>query len=236
MFLTINKNSLILGAAAVLLCVIAAVILIKLETEPSAMTAAEVGGKVIVIDPGHGGVDGGASSGEILEKDLNLSVALKLGSMINDDGNTAIMTRDDDSAHLSDNGKFVKKDDLEHRLSFIESAGAKMFISIHMNKFDDPKYSGAQVFYSENGDDSRRLGELLQQSLKDRLDASNNRAAKGNENGVYILKKATVPAVIVECGFLSNPDELARLVDDSYQNDIAEAIYEGIKQYWEQEE
>ena len=101
-----------------------------------------------------------------------------------------------------------------------------------MNKFENPKYSGAQVFYSQNSEDSKKLGELIQASLINNLDNNNNRVAKKNETGIYILKNAKVPAALVECGFLSNPEELNNLTDEEYQIKLAEAIYTGICEYF----
>ena len=161
-------------------------------------------------------------------------MALKLRDVINSDGNTAVLTRDSDEVKLLNNtsGKYVKKDDLLYRLSLIEDSGADLFISIHMNKFENPKYSGAQVFYSQNSEDSKKLGELIQASLINNLDNNNNRVAKKNETGIYILKNAKVPAALVECGFLSNPEELKNLTDEEYQKKLAEAIYTGICEYF----
>lgn len=181
--------------------------------------------------PPHGGPDGGASSGDVLEKDLNLSVSLKLRDIVNANGNSAVMTRETDDVEMSQNGKYSKKTDLQHRMDVLNSSQGDIFISIHMNKFSDSKYSGAQVFSSDNGDESKQLGEIIQSSLKNNLDNSNTRAAKGNERNVYILKNAKVPAVLVECGFLSNPDELKLLTEEEYQKKLSEAIYKGIEEY-----
>ncbi len=232
MFYTIRKSSLIWGTVAVLMISFALGIMIKLEMDSAAPAMTEAGGIVIVIDPGHGGIDGGASNGDVLEKDLNLAVSLKLRDTINNDGNTAVLTRDSDEISMLNNtgGKYVKKDDLLYRLSVIDNSNADIFISIHMNKFQDSKYSGAQVFHSDN-EDSKRLGELIQASLKNNLDSNNNRVAKGNEAGIYILKNAKIPAALIECGFLSNADELEKLQTDEYQQQLADAIYLGITEY-----
>ena len=235
MFFAVKKNSLILIGLGTLMVIAAICIMIfGLNDDPAVTTNAEVSGKVIVIDAGHGGVDGGASASGILEKDINLAVALKLRDVINSDGNTAVLTRDSDEVKLLNNtsGKYVKKDDLLYRLSLIEDSGADLFISIHMNKFENPKYSGAQVFYSQNSEDSKKLGELIQASLINNLDNNNNRVAKKKETGIYILKNAKVPAALVECGFLSNPEELKNLTDEEYQKKLAEAIYTGICEYF----
>lgn len=237
MFWVLKKNCIIWGLSAFIMVSIALIIMVKLETEETIPAAAEPGAHIIVIDPGHGGTDGGASNGDVLEKDLNLAVSLKLRDIINNDGNTAVMTRESDDITLLNNtsGKYVKKDDLLYRLSVVDNSNADLFISIHMNKFEDAKYSGAQVFYSENGEDSKKLGELLQASLINNLDNSNTRVAKKNEAGIYILKNAVVAAALVECGFLSNTEEFAKLQNDEYQQQLAEAIYSGIKDYYGEE-
>lgn len=231
MFFTITKNSLILYALAFVMVTTAAVIMVFGIGDETAAEGDDVQKKIIVIDPGHGGPDGGASSGDVLEKDLNLSVSLKLRDIVNASGNSAVMTRETDDVEMSQNGKYSKKTDLQHRMDVLNSSQGDIFISIHMNKFSDSKYSGAQVFSSDNGDESKQLGEIIQSSLKNNLDNSNTRAAKGNERNVYILKNAKVPAVLVECGFLSNPDELKLLTEEEYQKKLSEAIYKGIEEY-----
>ncbi len=237
MFWILKKNCIIWGLSAFIMVSMALIIMVKLETEDAIPATAEAGTHIIVIDPGHGGIDGGASNGDVLEKDLNLAVSLKLRDIINNDGNTAVMTRDSDDVTLLNNtsGKYVKKDDLLYRLSVIDNSNADLFISIHMNKFDDTRYSGAQVFYSENGEESKKLGELIQASLINNLDTGNTRAAKRNEAGIYILKNADVPAALVECGFLSNAEEFVKLQSDEYRERLAEAIYSGIKAYYGEE-
>lgn len=231
MFFTITKNSLILYALAFVMVTTAAVIMVFGIGDETAAEGDDAQKKIIVIDPGHGGPDGGASSGDVLEKDLNLSVSLKLRDIVNASGNSAVMTRETDDVEMSQNGKYSKKTDLQHRMDVLNSSQGDIFISIHMNKFSDSKYSGAQVFSSDNGDESKQLGEIIQSSLKNNLDNSNTRAAKGNERNVYILKNAKVPAVLVECGFLSNPDELKLLTEEEYQKKLSEAIYKGIEEY-----
>lgn len=230
MFWAIKRNTLILCALAFVLIVSAALILVFGMNADTSAEDSEIKGTV-VIDPGHGGPDGGASSGDVQEKDLNLSVALKLRDILGENGYAVVMTRETDDIQMGENGKYSKKADLSHRMDVLNSANSDVFISIHMNKFTDPKYSGAQVFSSDNGDESKRLGEAIQASLKNNLDNSNTRAAKGNERNVYILRNAKGPAVLVECGFLSNADELQKLTDEEYQKKLAEAIQKGMEDY-----
>ena len=232
MFKAIKFSGIIWLLTAVVMTAAALTLLIKTNAPEPLPTNAEGSAPVIVIDPGHGGQDGGASSGDVLEKDLNLSVALKLRDIITSDGGAAVMTREGDAPDVPDtNGKFNKKADLKYRLKVLNDANADVFISIHMDKFTESKYSGAQVFYSQNSEESKTLGENIQQSLRDNLDPNNTREAKRNEAGIYILKNANVPAALVECGFLSNPEELEKLKTDEYQQALADAIYKGIKEF-----
>ncbi len=235
MFKAFKISGVIWVMTAIVLTIAAAVLLFKTNTAEPIRTNADSPNLTVVIDPGHGGQDGGASCGDVLEKDLNLSVSLKLRDIITSNGGAAVMTRDGDAPDVpGTNGKFVKRDDLRYRLDVLDKADADLFISIHMNKFSEPKYSGAQVFYSQNGEESKVLGELIQKSLRENLDTENSREAKRNESGIYILKNAKVPAALVECGFLSNPAELEKLKTEEYQQSLAEAIYKGIEEFMEQ--
>lgn len=230
MFVCLKKSTAIATAISFLMvCFAVAIISFMLSYDITAEENQNVT-KTIVIDPGHGGIDGGATAGDLLEKDLNLSVALKIEKVLNENGYSTALTRNNDEIKLNENGKYSKTIDLKSRLELINENNADIFVSIHMNKFSDPKYSGAQVFCADN-DMSKALGEKVQNSLKIHLDSSNTRAAKGNERSLYILKNASVPAVLIECGFMSNPDELKLLTDSDYQEKIAYAVYKGIEEY-----
>lgn len=185
----------------------------------------------ILIDAGHGGFDGGASANGISEKDINLSVAKKLRERIEGGGGRAMMTRDEDVSTADEartDGSTAKKSDLKRRRDMIKESGANIFISIHMNKFPQEQYWGAQVFYSKTPEDSRRLGEAIQAALPRVLNDGNTRVAKAADSGIYILKNSEIPSAIVECGFLSNPEEAKKLNTEEYQSRLADAIYEGI--------
>lgn len=190
----------------------------------------------ILIDAGHGGFDGGATVNGVSEKDINLSVALKLKDLIKENGWKVEMTRDSDTSTEDKerkDGTSAKTSDLKRRREMIKEKGADLFISIHMNKFPQEKYWGAQVFYASSPPESRILGECIQKALPRLLEDGNERVAKQGDSGIYILKSAEVPSVIVECGFLSNPQEVIKLQDDEHQNKLALAIYEGIKDFVE---
>ena len=196
-------------------------------------TAAPVtNGKIIVIDPGHVTPDGGATgSGGTLEKDLNLDVAKRLGSYFQQSGAYVVYTREDDNAvceDLTDKIKNIKRTDLKNRKNIKNNSNADVFISIHMNKFEDSRYSGAQVFYQNDSHSSKTLAECVQKSLRQILDTSNTREAKNAHGSIFILKDNTLPSVLVECGFLSNPEEEALLGTASYRDKIAFAIFGGV--------
>lgn len=191
---------------------------------------------IILIDAGHGGEDGGAvGKGNVQEKELNLIIAKKLETILQDNGYLPLMTRVDDvSIHDTDNAsiKNKKRSDLNNRLKMMDNSNAQVFISIHMNEFSESKYRGAQVFYSSNNEKSKLLGETMQARFKAELEGSQNREAKKADSNIFLLKKATIPAIIVECGFLSNPEDLALLQTEEYQDRVAQAIYSGLMDYF----
>lgn len=195
-------------------------------------------GNVIVIDAGHGGEDGGAvGENNVLEKDINLKVAKKLEKILTDNGYTPVMTRVEDVSIYSNDEDSIrnkKRSDLKNRLKIMNESNALIFVSIHMNKFEQSKYRGGQVFYSTNNENSKLLGEKIQARIKGELESSQNREAKAAGSNIYILKKATIPAVIVECGFLSNPEDLKLLQTDEYQQRVAQTVYNGISDYFDE--
>lgn len=195
---------------------------------------APIATNTIVIDAGHGGLDGGASGEKgTLEKDINLKVAMFLKDIAESDGRTVILTRTDDrSLHTTDSKKVrnQKRSDLDNRKKILNESGAVAFISVHMNKFEQTKYKGAQVFYANN-DKSKTLGEKIQARLISGLNDGNTRVAKPVPVEVYLFKGTAAPAVVVECGFLSNPEEEILLGQTEYQKKLATYIYEGFKEY-----
>lgn len=187
----------------------------------------------VVIDPGHGADDPGkVGVSGMNEKDLNLEIALKLKDYLSEQGIDVVMTREEDISLAEEGAQSVKVSDLKKRVEIIEEAEADLAVSIHQNSYTDSAISGAQVFYYGDSAQGKRLAEALQQSLINNLDPSNTRAAKANES-YYILKKTSIPTVIVECGFLSNPAEEALLADAEYQEKIVIAICDGIAAYLE---
>lgn len=244
MFLSIKKQTLIYGfsilLAVSLLTLCVAVKEAKEDINPSVPTMSTgLAGKKVLIDAGHGGFDAGASANGILEKDINLSVALKLKQCIEENGGNAIMTREEDCSTAGSEdakGKSAKISDLKNRRAMADESGADIFVSIHMNKFPQEKYKGAQVFYADNSEESRKLGEIIQKTLPETLNDGNTRAAKGSGGSIFILKDVKIPSVIVECGFISNPEEAENLKNNDYQNKLAWAIYLGIDNYFKEEQ
>lgn len=184
---------------------------------------------------GHGAPDGGAvGSGGVLEKDLNLAVANLVQQFLEQGGTGVIVTRSDDNGiyDADDSIRSKKNSDLKNREKLIENSKADAFVSIHMNQFSDSRYSGPQVFYSGNNPQSEALAKSIQQSLIETVNPTMKREVKKADGSIYLLKKAKIPAVLVECGFLSNSQELAKLTDEAYQKQLAWAIYCGILQYF----
>ncbi|MHB1394239.1 MAG: N-acetylmuramoyl-L-alanine amidase CwlD [Clostridia bacterium] len=193
---------------------------------------------VVVIDPGHGGRDPGASGDSgITEEEVNLKIALKLRRLIEQGGGTAIMIREDDSGLYTEggNGRETRKsEDLKNRHTLINSCGADILISIHLNSFSQSQYYGAQTFYLRNDEKSRKLAEHIQNEVIRVLNRGNDRKAKATDS-VYILKNNDMPGALIECGFLSNYEEEHLLDDEHYQEKVAWSIFVGIVKYLEEE-
>lgn len=181
----------------------------------------------LVLDAGHGGEDGGASTaaGE-KESDINLAIVLKTQSLMAFLGVEPQLTRDTDISIHSDGAKTIRQkkvSDLKNRVAIVESIPNAMLISVHQNHFTDPRYSGSQVFYND-GDVSRQWGEDTQAVLQQVLAPDNSRNAKPVPDGIYLFDHISCPAILVECGFLSNGEEAALLRTDAYQRKIALAL------------
>jgi N-acetylmuramoyl-L-alanine amidase len=187
----------------------------------------------VIIDPGHGGADGGAvASNGVLEKDLNLDLSLRLRDMLLFHGHRAVMTREEDMMHFSEGSPLSKKvQDTKYRVELTKSYENCIFVSIHMNKFVSPKYSGLQVYYSQNHPESVEIAKRIQTLTRELLQSDNDRKVKKANSTIYVLDKATVPAVLVECGFLSNEKETALLCSGEYRKLLASVIFEALDGY-----
>jgi len=191
--------------------------------------------RTVIIDAGHGGFDGGAvASDGTIEKDINLKIALSLADFLKQSGFKVILTRDIDKSTDDNEGEipFRKKNDLQNRLLLMKEHPDSIFVSVHLNKFTTSSASGAQVFYSKNRDKSLQLGQCIQESITSLLQKDNKRVIKKGNSSTYILENATIPTVIVECGFLSNSRDLSLLKQEEYQRKMAFAIYCGILNFY----
>ena len=194
-------------------------------------------GKVIVLDPGHGGADGGANYETILEKNLTLKIAKQLRAYLEEQGAIVRMTRerDVDLASESTTGyRDRKREDLKNRLDLLNDSDNDLFISIHLNAIPQTQWSGAQTFYTKYHDDNERIARFVQHELVRHL-PKNNRIAK-TIDGIYVLSHAKTPGVLVEAGFLSNPEERYWLLQDEYQQRVAASIYLGVLRHYSEEE
>lgn len=190
----------------------------------------------IVIDPGHGGIDGGATSctGK-LESGYNLEIGLRLRDLLHLLGYGTVMTRTSDmSIHTAgDTIAAQKMSDLKQRVRIVNEGDNHILVSIHQNQFTDSRYFGAQVFYA-NEEDSKQLAQKMQANLVSVLNPGSTRKEKRAE-GIYLMEHIRHPGILVECGFLSNPEEEARLSDPEYQKKMCSVIAVTLAQFLESE-
>jgi N-acetylmuramoyl-L-alanine amidase len=193
-------------------------------------------GKIILLDPGHGGPDGGAGTGQTLEKDIALEITKKVRDYLQMQGALVIMTRESDTDLASSDTRGYsrrKVEDLKTRLKMINEGDNDFFVSIHLNAIPSSQWSGAQTFYAPQYKENAEAAKFIQDELRTNLKNTTRRAKP--INNVYILKNAKKPGVLVEVGFLSNPTEKQNLKKDSYQEKIAISIYQGIIRYYTNE-
>lgn len=189
----------------------------------------------IIIDPGHGGEDAGATGLDgILEKDVNLEIAKKLRDIFQDSDYNIVMTRETDDA-IGDTTLATiaerKKSDMTKRLDIINSSGNCIFVSIHQNSFSSENCYGAEVFYSPNDSGSKDLAESIKDSIVSKLQPDNTRPNKKADDNIFLLYNSQAPSVLVECGFITNQNEADNLTSSTYQQEMAQAIYDGIINY-----
>ncbi|MGH4140438.1 N-acetylmuramoyl-L-alanine amidase CwlD [Clostridium sp.] len=193
------------------------------------------GSRIILIDAGHGGMDGGTSSKNgTVEKNINLSIAIKLKDNLQNAGYQVVMTREEDTGIYSTDGTIREryKEDLKNRYDLKKSSNCNMFISIHLNYFTQSKYYGAQVWYS-NYKDSLNFASIIQKNFRIDIDPSNNRVQKPAKNSYKVLRENdNMPSVIVECGFLSNYEEEQKLKSIDYQEKIAKSISKSVDEFF----
>ncbi len=196
---------------------------------------AETPSRVIVLDSGHGGMDGGCSTAEgVTEKGINLEIMLTVRDMCRLYGFDVAVTRDRDTS-IHDEGvtgiRNQKVSDMENRLELFNKFPNAVCLSIHQNTFTDPRYSGAQMFYSSANPDSERFASILQNLFVKNLQPDNTRETKLCGKELYLCYYCNNPAVMAECGFLSNPAEAARLCDKGYRRQVAYTLFTGLQEF-----
>ncbi len=209
----------------------------KKEIKTIETVALPVDSKVIIIDAGHGAPDEGAeSSNGITEAESNLKIALKLQNLLEQSGATVILTRSDENAIYDIDCTTLKEkkiSDIHNRVKIGNESSADIFVSIHLNKIPQEQYWGWQTFYKQESEEGQKLATSIQNSLNESIQKDNKRVPMKIDN-VYIIKHVEIPTTIVECGFLSNPEEEQLLLTDDYQNKLAWGIYTGIMDYFYQ--
>lgn len=221
------KRDILLLAAC--LCVLAGVNWLGGQRSvPTAAATTDSKGKwTLILDAGHGGEDGGASTASgMRESDINLAIVLKTQALMAFLGDEPRLTRDRDTSLHSGSAETIRQkkvSDLKNRVALVESIPNALLISVHQNHFTDPRYSGTQVFFN-GGDWNRQWGETAQEIFRQVLAPDNSRKAKPMPDSIYLFSHISCPAILVECGFLSNGEEAALLNTDAYQRKVAVAL------------
>ena len=236
-----QKDNYALGYALgfALFCIIAVLISLiliipSLKFDLPLPTDYDLSGITVVIDAGHGGEDGGCEGNGLIEKDLNLDISLRLASLLREAGVNVILTRETDVLLYDKNSDYEGKkkvQDVRRRLEIASEQENAVLVSIHMNYFAETQYSGLQVWYSKNDSRSRILASLIQSEVKNTLQPNNKRTVKESTSSIFLLHNATFPAVLVECGFLSNTPEARALGDAEYRQALSKSIFDAIMKY-----
>ncbi len=189
---------------------------------------------IVIIDPGHGGEDGGAIGvNGCLEKDINLQISKKLYQQLTEKGIKSILTRTTDTLLYDKSSDYQgqkKKLDMQARKAIVDKTENAIFISIHQNTFSVEKYNGFQAYYSTENQNSKGLSEILEKTVKEQLQPQNKRTSKPSD-GIFLLDNVNCPAVLLECGFLTNKKECELLCNEEYQNKLVKALSNGIEKY-----
>ena len=225
-FLTIKKHTLcVILVSVILICsVVGVCYVVRATSSPKALYT-------IVIDAGHGGRDGGAvgRTTEVTESYLNLQFALKLKSICEEYGFNVVLTRKDMNGLYSAFATNKKRSEMEKRMEIIEEANPDLVVSIHMNSFSTSEARGAQVFYAETHSEYEEFAQKVQDALNAKIDYA-KKTAKSSD--FYVINTTPIPSILVECGFLSNPEEEALLVSEEYQKDFCYVLFYGILSYF----
>lgn len=205
------------------------------DAVPSDSNTAVYSGYTVVIDAGHGGEDGGAVGADgTYEKDINLKIAFLLRDMLESNGIKTVMTRETDILLYDRTVNFKGRKkvlDLAARLKIGKETENSIFVSIHMNAFPQTQYSGLQVWYSKNDERSADIAELIQKNVAESLQPDNTRKTKAASSNIFLLDRAEYPAVLIECGFLSNTSECALLNTEEYRQKLAFTIFMSLSEF-----
>lgn len=233
----IKRNNIYFFMACLIVFIVAVGVKNKTNSDSKTIetVALPVNKKVIILDAGHGGEDGGATTDDgISEADINLKITLKVQNLLEQSGATVILTRSDENA-IYDIDKTTlrekKVSDIKNRVKIGNESTADIFVSIHLNKIPQEQYWGWQTFFKEENEDSRKLAQNIQQSLNESIQKENKRESLKIKD-VYIIEHVEIPTAIVECGFLSNSEEKKLLLTNEYQDKLAWGIYVGIMNYF----
>lgn len=223
---------------SVLFLLISLLFILMIGYTPRNDTASEIGTSsqpIVIIDAGHGGEDGGTIGiNGCIEKDINLNIAKKLQTFLSSMGINSVLTRETDTLLYDRNADYEgqkKRLDMKARLEIASAYENAVFISIHQNAFPQKKYSGFQIYYSANNESSLSLAKALENSVKTTLQPNNNRKAKASAGNIYLLDKLDCPALLLECGFLSNAEECELLCNEEYQNKLCAVISTEIESF-----
>lgn len=231
----LNRKRLILISSFVFVSLIACTFTNLQNTKTVETVALPVSNKVIILDAGHGIPDEGAeSSNGTTEAEINLKIALKVQNLLEQSGATVILTRSDENAIYDLDSKTLKQkkiSDIHNRVKIGNESSADIFVSIHLNKIPQQQYYGWQTFFRDGDENSIKLAQSLQENLNNCMQKENKRVSLKLDN-IYIMRKVEIPISIVECGFLSNPEEEQQLLTDEYQDKLAWGIYTGIMDYF----
>ena len=205
-----------------------------LSREAAAVSARMSQKKVIVVDCGHGGIDPGMIGIDGLkEKEFNLAIGMKLKKALEDYGYQVVMTRETDTGLYDEDSQNKKAQDMQKRILLIQKVDPVLTVSIHQISYEDPAVKGPQVFYYRDSAQGEALAKKIQEKLNENLEVERPREIKGNTT-YYLLKRSPGVLNIVECGFLTNPEEAASLSSEEYQEKVAQAIADGVKEYIEE--
>lgn len=212
---------------------LAAAVLLATGGAKQAALQVQSSGQTVVIDAGHGGDDPGKVGVDgSLEKDVNLAISEKLKACLEKEGISVVMTREDTNGLYASDAANHKQDDMKNRCAKIDGANPVFTVSIHQNSYTEESVHGPQVFYYTHSEQAKELAGYIQEAMNTGLAVDRPRETKANDT-YYLLKKTKSPTVIVECGFLSNQAEAAKLATEEYQQQVAEAVCKGITGYLE---